>query len=234
VAYDYKGGNHTLPISVDTSGVSAENAAKTTEAPLDFSINVDKVTVAAEKNTTSSSKQPYIIWVIVGLAALAVVIVLIHRRRKSNPFEQIVEDNYKFNTSSDPHFTEQESTDGPAADEPGQPVFPPLDGSDGAPEQPPPIMPAAEQPVALAGRHDAQSHHALVDIPPEAVIDPTAGQPNEPKSMYLPENSPEHMGLSLKQMVLRSMAEAERQQRAKRQAEDDLSDQHNGTHHRQG
>lgn len=47
---------------------------------------------------------------------------------------------------------------------------------------------------------------------------------NGPNGMYIPENSPAHMGESLKEMVLRSMAEAEKREKAQRAEKSDDAD----------
>lgn len=213
IAYEYNGKKHDLPIVADAGSVSKEAANATSEANLEYFVNVDKLSVVSSVADPEPDSNRNLIFgiALAAVIALAVIIVIVNRRKHQadNPYEEVVEENYHFNTGSDdtakPDGDENGSDEPPAAP---PPVFPALDGSDNnqAPSAPPPPPPPAAPPI----------------------------MPDEPASraMYQPPVVTEHMGLSLKQMVLNSLAEEERINRAHGNQPQDTTRPDDNPHHR--
>jgi len=194
IDYTYNGASHTLPIVADATGISSDDAIKTTEASLQYYVNVDKVSVVNVTNKPVSKSGKIILGIILLAAIIAVALIfVIRRRRYASPYADTVDENYQFNTSSEPS--------GDVGVEQPVPEFAPL-------PLPTPDAPSTAVPPVFPSLDESNPN------PPAPVAPVPDDRPRGPNGMILPGDSPEHMGLSLKEMVLRSMAEADRQKRA--------------------
>ncbi len=177
IDYKYRNQTHVLPISVDASSISDDDAAKTSVATLEYFINVEKASITTAPKPTGGKLWIWIVIILITVGGIIAFLIIRHRRAKS-PYEDIVENTYQFNTSDSPTETPDPAV--PLAPAEAPPIFPALDPleSSTAPTEPEPAQ--SKKDILASARRG--KHSTVVE-----------------------EKPPEHMGQSLKQMVMYSM-----------------------------
>jgi hypothetical protein len=192
VTYVYNNVSRDFEIAANENTLPAEAAEQTTQANLEYYINVDKASVTSKSDKNADSN-PFLTWAVVaGVIALAIILLIIVRRRKrnANPYEELVENEYQFktNANNDKHSM-------PPAE---PPIFPALDEPTAASLPPPPPAPKPVAPPALPPPPPAPSRRKHDDT-----------------DVKMPEvDVAAHTGQSLKQMVMQSLAEDAARRRA--------------------
>jgi len=218
VDYQYKSERYTQAISADASGVSSDDAVKTEEANVNYFVNVDKLTSVDESKTAAGGRSP-LFWILTGLGlALLVVAIIIIRRRSAAAPQEYIEDYNDLPPAIPPEYIPPASGEGSAVPE----TLVPSDAAIplNTPPLPVPLPPSPAGEPVVATVSDAE-------LAIETGADNNDIEEHKHNKLFkskdeAPQEIPEHMGESLKTMVLRSMQEEARKRQE--QARTDKSD----------